>query len=151
MVSFEFFVFRGMFYHTRAAAPDKLGLKDTVTYTIMPEGDDEAKCRKWMTVLPASRSSSRVRNQNIDTFAILKKILKCFFKKAEIFSFEKTCREQIAFRQSAIYALNHRDFMHTSRRPPRDARRFAPQSRVVHGQMAWNRMEIGIRARVQKC
>ena len=37
--------------------------------------------------------------------------------------------------------------MHTSRRPPRDARRFAPQSRVVvHGQMAWNRMEMGIRA-----
>ena len=36
-------------YHTLAAAPDKLGLKDTVTYTIMPEGDDEAKCRKWMT------------------------------------------------------------------------------------------------------
>ena len=35
-------VFRGMFYHTLAAAPDKLGLKGTVTYTIMPEGDDEA-------------------------------------------------------------------------------------------------------------
>ena len=58
MVSFEFVVSRGMFYYTLAAAPDKLGLKDTVTYTIMPEGDDEAKCRKWMTGLPASLSSS---------------------------------------------------------------------------------------------
>ena len=36
----------------------KLGLKGTVTYTIMPEGDDEAKCKKWMTGLPASLSSS---------------------------------------------------------------------------------------------
>ena len=68
MVSFEFFVFRGMFYRTLAAAPDKLGLKGTVTYTIMPEGDDEAKCRKWMTGLPASLSFSCQKSKNIDTF-----------------------------------------------------------------------------------
>ena len=33
MVSFEFFVFRGMFYHTLAAAPDKLGLTTPPTNT----------------------------------------------------------------------------------------------------------------------
>ena len=90
MVSFEFFVFRGMFYRTLAAAPDKLGLKDTVTYTIMPEGDDEAKCRKWMTGLHASLPSFLVSEikilipsqlhlpgaANIKYFAALKNILR---------------------------------------------------------------------------
>ena len=50
-------------------------------------------------------------------------------RKAEFFSFEKNAVPRTKkFRHTVIYALDHRDFMQTSRRPPRSA---------IFGKKAW--------------
>ena len=107
-----------------------------MTYTSMPEGDDEAKCRKWMTGLPASLSSSCQKSK----YCYLRRSMHLSIgiscrndRKAEIFSFENDAVPRTKkFRQSVIYALHHRDFMQTSRRPPRSAI-FGPKACGFHG------------------
>ena len=54
-------------------------------------------------------------------------------RKAEFFSFEKNAVPRTKkFRHTVIYALDHRDFMQTSRRPPRSAI-FGPKACGFHG------------------